>query len=335
MKEIVYVNCNLCGNNDTERLYEVPECTDQSSEVYSLVRCKNCGLVYVNPRPIDELLHKYYPQESYYAYQKREESNTSFKDKLKNYLLEWGGGYRINSGDSNFSWKVILSKSIRKCTSFFLIGIVPWKKDAKLLDVGCGNGDFLMWHKNHGWDVYGVEINREASLICSEKGLKVFNGSLEHARFTDNFFDVVTLVQVLEHLTDPLNTIKEIVRIMKPGGLLLIGVPNFGCFDRKIFKENWIPLEVPRHLYHFELNPLIKLLMHQGLNIQEIRAKGFYLFGIKNLLKVSSHYNLSKWLRLLFKVVIFKPLLLIFTKNKIERFATFISVYCKKNENPL
>jgi SAM-dependent methyltransferase len=326
---MISVNCNLCSNNDAELLYKVEECTGSFKETFDLVQCRHCNLTYVNPRPADEELQKYYPQDSYYAYQ-NDSITTSYKSKIKNYIAEWAGGYRTHETNIRTLWRLYLSKVIYHITRYFLIGLIPYKKDGKILDVGCGNGNHLEWFKSHGWEVYGVEINEEASNICRRKGIKIHNGILQDANFCDDFFDVVSLVQVLEHMPDPSESIKEISRILKPKGILLIGVPNFGCYDRKLFKKDWIPLEVPRHLYHFELKSLTCLLNNHGFDIQEIKAKGFYLFGIKNFLKGSPFHNFIEFFKYLILLTIGKSLFMIFSNKRKERFATFISVYCAK-----
>jgi 2-polyprenyl-3-methyl-5-hydroxy-6-metoxy-1,4-benzoquinol methylase len=330
MTEMISVGCNLCNYNDAEILFKAVECTGLYKETFSVVQCRHCNLSYVNPRPANKELHKYYPQKSYYAYQNNR-LKISIKNKVKDYAAEWASGYRTDTTDKRTLWRLSISKIFQVVTRNFLIGLVSYKKGGKILDVGCGNGNYLEWFKSRGWNVYGVEINEEASNICRRKGINIYNGILQDAKFKEYFFDVVSLVQVLEHMPDPSSSIKEIYRVLKPNGILLIGVPNFGCFDRKLFKKDWIPLEVPRHLYHFELKSLIELLAHHGFEIKEIKAKGFYLFGIKNLLKVSKINKLGEFLFQLFSLMILKTILLIFSKNRKDKFATFISVYCKKS----
>ncbi|MBE0427549.1 MAG: hypothetical protein IBX72_13015 [Nitrospirae bacterium] len=135
-----YVNCDLCRLDSTELLYQVAECTERYSESFNLVRCKNCGLVYVNPRPVKEELYKYYPQESYYAYQNVE--NKTFRTNIRDLLVEWAGGYRIRK-DNRFNYiSRLIIWVFKLITKNMLIGVVPCKRKGLLLDVGCGNGSF-------------------------------------------------------------------------------------------------------------------------------------------------------------------------------------------------
>lgn len=317
--DIEYINCNICGQDKTELLFAVKECTGLYNESFNVVRCQNCGLVYVNPRPKKEELRKYYP-ENYYAYVNNIDNKESFRKKVKNYLIEIAGGYR----------KVkIIGGIIKKLSKIILLGVVPLKKNGKLLDVGCGNGDFLEWHKDHGWDVYGIEINQNAVNICRRKGLKVIHGELQDGLFADETFDVITLSQVIEHLPDPSATIRIIQKILKKDGLLIIGLPNWGCYDRKVFGPDWTPLEIPRHLYHFEPFTIQKLLEKYDFKIQEIRAKGFFLYGFKNLFTRKEQRSITKFY-LLLRLSLIKCAKMLFSEKRKEKFGVLFSVYCKK-----
>ena len=325
-----YVNCEICGSDCTEPLYPVAECTGiYTGETFNLVKCRNCGLVYVNPRPTAKELPKYYPQESYYAYKEIENEKKSLKSRIKNFLSEWAGGYKVDENKRIFGINKLLTWIVKVSIKNILIGIVPSKKGGWLLDIGCGNGAFLKWHKEHGWDVYGIEVNKEAVKLCKEKSVEVFEGELIDAGFVNETFDAITLIQALEHLPNPSSILKEIHRILKRDGLVLIGVPNFGCFDRKLYNSKWLPLEVPRHLYHFELQTLKKLLENNGFKVLEVRAKGFYFLGLKNL-RLLRKQGLNNYIRSLLILSIIKPILLIISKSRKERFGELICVYCQK-----
>jgi SAM-dependent methyltransferase len=127
--------------------------------------------------------------------------------------------------------------------------------------------------------VHGVELNPYASQIARDKyGLDVFTGTVENAGFADDEFDVVTLWDVLEHMHDPLGTLKEIQRILKPGGFLVFRVPNGDSVERKIFGPYWSGYDSPRHLYVFTRSTINKMLLKSGFNIVRIFSKhGSYL----------------------------------------------------------
>jgi len=319
MDHFEYVKCNICGTNNTKPLYSVKECTGRYKETFKLVYCEKCGLVYLNPRPDRSEINKYYPSDTYYAYQESSLDRKCFKNKIKSYLLEIIGGYK----------KPLFGFIIKLIFNNIMLGTIPYKKGGFLLDIGCGNGNFLKWHKDHGWNVFGIEINKDAADICRRNSLDVFNGDISDALIPYNTFDVVTLIQALEHLYNPSATLKKVYDILKKDGLLLIGVPNFGCFDRKIYKDKWLALEIPRHLYHFEIPTLNKLLEINGFKIKKIKGKGYFWYGIKNISHIKEN-NIRDKVKILISLFIIKPLLFLLSKKRKEKFAVFISLYCEK-----
>jgi SAM-dependent methyltransferase len=101
--------------------------------------------------------------------------------------------------------------------------------------------------------------------------LNVFTGTVEEAKFENDFFDVIILNNVLEHLFDPKTTLNEINRILKNNGTLVIGIPNANSFEAKIFKKYWSAWDLPRHLYHFTPNTIKSLLNKTGFQVLEIK----------------------------------------------------------------
>jgi SAM-dependent methyltransferase len=144
---------------------------------------------------------------------------------------------------------------------YFTFGFVPTRRGGRVLDVGCGTGSHLDAARRLGWEAYGVEISPAASQIARETlGLAVVTGALEDAGYPDAHFDVVSLFHVLEHLPDPVGTLREVARVLRPGGLALLAVPNHRSLAAFAFRSRWFPWEVPRHLYHFSPASLAALL---------------------------------------------------------------------------
>jgi len=150
--------------------------------------------------------------------------------------------------------------------------ISAFKKNGRILDVGCGDGYFLKHMKDKGWETYGVEPGEVASKYAKDVlKVNVFKGELKEARFPNKYFDVITLFEVLEHLHNPSANLCEIGRILKEDGLLVITVPNFTGFASKIFKERRIAIDAPRHLYHFSQITLGKILEKMEFKVLRIR----------------------------------------------------------------
>jgi SAM-dependent methyltransferase len=228
--------CNLCGNtNATQIIYDLPDFLLHRNDVSAtFVKCASCGLIYQNPRPTFVEMAAHYPPD------------------YESYAPEPAPG--------KSSW--LLRQAIRYGVAKRCRYVTRFKHAGRLLDVGCATGIFLKGIRNCGnWEAYGVEINAQAAHIAQEHGLDVRVGTLEQAGFTDGFFDVVTLWDVLEHLHDPGGSLREIYRILKPDGLLVIRVPNASSTDARLFGRYWAGLDAPRHLYVFTPVTLDALLV--------------------------------------------------------------------------
>jgi 2-polyprenyl-3-methyl-5-hydroxy-6-metoxy-1,4-benzoquinol methylase len=116
------------------------------------------------------------------------------------------------------------------------------------LDIGAGTGDFLKLAKDNGWDVKGVEPNDGASNLARKKNIEICE-TID--KLSGETFDVVTLWHVLEHLPDLEIITKKIEDLIKPGGILIVAVPNFKSYDAKYYKNYWAAYDTPRHLWHF------------------------------------------------------------------------------------
>ncbi len=225
-----YVNCNLCSRDNTTLL-------EQGERPYQVVKCKGCGLIYLNPQPPIQSLYQHYDKEYYRPWLEEQE-----KERLR-------------------LWR----RRARKVQIF--------KRNGKLLDVGCGCGVFLKEAEHNGFQVYGTEVSEfTVNYAKNTFGIDVFKGTLKDASFPDNFFDVITFWHVLEHTTDPLGNLIEARRILKPDGILVVAVPNVRNHiyrlaylfvklkHQKLFSLN--DREV--HLYHFSVNTLKKMMEKAG-----------------------------------------------------------------------
>jgi len=121
----------------------------------------------------------------------------------------------------------------------------------KILDIGCSYGVLLQILREKGGDVYGVETNLRFVKICREKGLNVIYGTLKDAKYPNSFFDIIILSQVIEHVPSPTEILKEVWRILRPGGRVFIYCPNADSYLRKIFGKYWHGWHIPFHFYAF------------------------------------------------------------------------------------
>ncbi len=323
-----YITCDFCGGNKTDLFLEAKY--KDTQERFKIVRCDACGLIYLNPRPSRDIMGGYYPQGSYYSYQDFSHKKFNYREWLKKISLE---GY-YNS--KNIFKKLLAWLLVRN----FMI-VVPKERKGKLLDIGCGSGEFLDQMRSFGWEVYGVEISPEAAGIGNKRGLNVFCGELEGADFPENYFDAVVLSQTLEHVYSPGSYLKHIYRLLKPEGLLIIGVPNVGSLETQIFGRCCHALDVPRHLYFFTVTSLRRYLEKYGFEVEKVLSKKFSLplNGIRGDLKsfiqneCKDKSVLTKMLvsfLLVSRLMLAKSFRFLFVRDKVEELGFYIAFYAKK-----
>jgi len=148
------------------------------------------------------------------------------------------------------------------------ISFVP---NGKAIDIGCGNGKFMRTMNFLGWKFEGVEFNPVAVKACRSVGLKVFHGDLHAAAFENNSLDLITARQVIEHIPDPDNFMREIDRILKKGGRLVIETPNSKALGKRWFGTYWFANEVPRHLVLYCSTNLHMLARRHGLRLVDAK----------------------------------------------------------------
>ena len=211
-------------------------------EMLNIVKCNNCGLVYLNSSLHLGETKKYYPQEYF--------------SRLNLKRMDERGKNRLDT----------------KCKNR-LKEILYFKKSGKVLDIGCGDGYFLNYLKQKGWQVRGVEISEFAAQKIKEKyDIDIFCGELSQAGYPEEYFDVVSLFEVLEHLPDPSGTLLEVQRIIKKTGLLIMTVPNFDSLQRLLFGKYWHIIDPPRHLFYFSRTTLDNILKKSNFSLSIIRA---------------------------------------------------------------
>jgi SAM-dependent methyltransferase len=214
------VACDLCGSGQDRTFLTLPDTIMETSDhTYRLAECRSCGLIYLNPRPYEWEILRYYPE--------------SYAPFVRN---KWSARAR--------NW--LHRRSVRELNH--LIG-----SPNRVLDIGCGTGELLSVIRAEGnANIFGVEPSPQAARIArEERGLDVRTGTLEQRHLANQSVDTVLLSHVLEHLPSPRRTIAEIERILKPGGSLIVWVPNARSLPARLMGRYWMGWDVPRHLYAF------------------------------------------------------------------------------------
>lgn len=227
-----------------------------SGETFDLIYISESDLLETSPKPSLEKLPDYYKSENY----------ISHTDTKRNLFEK--------------AYHLVRTLSLKR--KLHLINSLS-AKEKKLLDIGCGTGDFLNVCKNNGWEVLGIEPNENARTIANNKvNDSVFDieklGQLEVGSF-----NVITLWHVLEHLPELDNQIATFKRLLNPNGVLIIAVPNYKSYDAGYYKEFWAAYDVPRHLWHFSRQSINKLVSKENMSVVKMKPMWFDAFYVSLL----------------------------------------------------
>ncbi|HAW49539.1 TPA: hypothetical protein DCX16_01110 [bacterium] len=231
-----YITCNLCGADDYRILYKSSKEIDPKNKFSTtggimgtdqIVKCNKCGLIYVNPRhSVDEIVG---------AYSEAEEK-----------------GYVSQTEERRLTFE--------RCLNL----VEKYSKPGRILDIGCASGIFLDVAKKGGWEVFGVEPCKWLVNYGNKNfGLNIIQGTLKEANFPSNYFDAITMWDVLEHTPDPAGELKEASRLLKNGGLLIVNFPDIGDILARIAGRKWWFL-LSVHLYYFTPKTLREMLKKTG-----------------------------------------------------------------------
>lgn len=252
LEEVVVSCCPLCGLEGVPLYSGLADHYGNAPGKWGYLRCADCDLVWLDPLPSIEDLSEFYAK--YYPRFTADEgaSNLNFRKSIKEAILAGSFGYGDQENyckKKKMGWLFGLFSPLRNRVGRTIM-FIDGHRRGRLLDVGCGIGTYLSLMRQLGWDVAGVEPSTEAAAVAREKSnLQVFVGTLEEAMFQNDTFDVITMHHVLEHLRDPLGTLSECLRILRPGGQIVVITPNIKSLGHTIFKKCWVEIAPPWHTY--------------------------------------------------------------------------------------
>jgi SAM-dependent methyltransferase len=242
------VACNLCDSNSHTRIMH--------KHGYIIVKCNGCGLVFVNPRMRAEDLAEQVYGEEYFGAERGYGLEDHFSDRSRALAMRWGR--------ERLDW------------------IEQSAKPGRVLDVGCAAGFFLLAAKERGWDPHGMEISDHAASYARETlGLDVATGEFSSVDPEPDSFDLITMLDVIEHFADPLQALRNAHAALRPGGRLFAVTPNFDSLAAKTLGDKWGLVEPEHHLFYFTPQTLDAILEKAGFRVA---ARRWPLLGLNDLL---------------------------------------------------
>jgi len=246
--------CPICGSTSFENEMPVKD-HSISKETFTIKSCSDCGLKITSPRPIDADLGRYYESEDYVSH-----SDT-------------------NKGFINTIYQQVKSITLRKKEGL----LSSFNTSKTLLDIGCGTGDFLLYCKNKGWNVSGLEPDVNARNKAQNKGLDNISDSEQLFSISNKKYGVVTMWHVLEHVAELNKYMQALNNIIEDEGRVIIAVPNPESADAKNYKAFWAAYDVPRHLFHFTKNNIIDLAQKHNFIVESIKPMVFDSYYVSML----------------------------------------------------
>lgn len=279
-------HCPVCGEKAKSLLHgSVQDLVFHTPGTWNICKCRACESFYLNPRTVFADISKIYL--GYPEHHKQKQSNLwaeiqgrsghsrksiikGWKRDLKNGILCSRLGYApVVTPSPVFYLGKIFAKvwggSLDRLLSSVMF--LPFKKNGRVLDVGCGSGGLLYDLRSFGWVPEGLDWDPAAEAMASKLNVPFRQGALWDQGYPDHFFDAVTMKHVIEHEYDPGKLLRECFRVLKPGGLLSLLTPNTKSLGHAMFGPNWRGLEPPRHVQIFSQKALEGLITKCGFTV--------------------------------------------------------------------
>lgn len=238
-------NCPLCTGDRSRFKFRASDPFHGIPGEWTICECESCKSLFVENAPSDSELARLYPEDSYYAY------SIPARSRVKGALLRALGFSRETGGPQ-------------------------FPRPGRVLDFGCGAGEFLLAMRARGWDCVGVEISGVARDLARRNGLDVRESLAGSPGAATPSFDYVRANHSLEHVRSPAQTLREIFDVMKPGGTLFIGVPTCTSQNARLFGPNWWYLTPPLHPFVPSTEGILSLIRRSGFEIKHVRTNSDY-----------------------------------------------------------
>jgi len=266
--------CFICGTTGEARYRDLSDRLFGVPGEWSILRCEACGLMWLSPRPLPSESSKLYAE--YYTHQveSRDSRIRRLRRSVKRSVLASYFGYnhqRINGRVHNLTGRICgalpaVRAKIQRDT-LYLRG----EQRGRLLDVGSGDGSFMVQMRELGWTVYGVEPDAKAAEVARRTfQCDVHTGSVYDASFESDYFDAITLCHVIEHVPDPIGVLDRCNSFLRPNGMLVLATPNVSGLGHRLLGASWRELDPPRHFVLFTPETLRVCVERAGFEVQRL-----------------------------------------------------------------
>jgi SAM-dependent methyltransferase len=262
------VDCPLCGSGKRTTVYNASDILYGKPGTYPVVRCQSCTLSYVSPRPTPEALGAHYPRD-YISYSSSDDSPALARPFIR----------QLERSTSQRRIRLIERARGR---------ILP---ETQIVDVGCGLNQLLEEVlRVRGAVGQGVDMDETMVQRALRRGMPVTQSTFSEAKLETGRYDLVTMMEYLEHDPWPLSTLREARRVLRPGGHLAIEIPHVDGLPARFFKQHWANLDAPRHLVFFDRTTLRRALREQGFELESFTTFGIPFFvGMSMLFSMGWH----------------------------------------------
>jgi len=253
---ITHTTCPICGHKEIHHVFDATDHT-VSKQSFPIWQCANCEARFTQNIPEESSIGQYYQSESYISH-----SNTS-------------------KGLINSLYQRVRKRTLQQKSE--LVQDLTGKADGRILDFGCGTGEFLATMKEMGWETLGLEVDEGARNYGIEQYGLLVEPPSRLFDISSGYFDIVTMWHVLEHVHELHACLDGIVEVLVPHGIVVIAVPNYQSKDAKKYQNQWAAYDVPRHLYHFSPKSMKILLDQHGLELKHMKQMPFDAFYVSLL----------------------------------------------------
>ena len=281
-------HCPVCGCVERSLLYK--GLTDRvfcvADGAWDLYRCAQCVSGYLDPRPTPESIGRAYA--GYYTHDAEDHPIVRRNERIRSLLHDLINGYQNHRYGLQRSptlpigrWLLPLLPSLRSAADAECRHLPPLPAGGgRLLDVGCGNGGFLLLARQAGWQVEGLDFDAGAVQVARARGLEVHHGGIDVMGERSACYDVITLCHVIEHVHDPITTLRRLHVLLKPGGVMWLDTPNLASLGAGRYGPHWRGLETPRHLVLFTPESLRWALSKAGFHNFKQHWRGLSVFDV-------------------------------------------------------